>query len=63
MKLGKEVSRHSTAEQRSRAKTERLEIEIVFLKNFSILHLTLEILLDDYSVKGTIKIASENAQL
>lgn len=61
LKLGKKVSSHSTAEQRSRAKTERTEVEIVFLKNFSILNLILEMLLND-SVKSTMKVASRNAQ-
>lgn len=63
LKLGKKVSSHSTAEQRGRAKTERTEVEIVFLKNFSILNLILEILLNDYSVKGTIKVSLGNAQM
>lgn len=63
LKRGKKVSSHNIAEQKGRAKTEKTEVEIVFLKNFSILNLILDILLNDYSVEGTIKIASGNDQM
>lgn len=63
LKPGEKISSQSTAEKRSRAKTEKSKVEIVFFKNSCTLNLILQILLNDGSVQGTMKVASGNAQM